>query len=442
MGSINHLLSSNLSLLQKAKAYAAQINPSINKEPLASQISLITKSKRALVVRAYGNQTGFPVLRSLSKDFNWNILFASWNQALEYPVRQMGINYIDLKNFNQRIYRSYIKKHKRSVNKLFTKLSVYEPGEFLSTITGIQCRFNSKSLFFEDFVMARVYTDIYFKLIAEFKPEVIVLFNAVSPPGKTMAKVARLTNIPSVSVQHGLFGGEIYNDLATDKILVWGVIPKNFWLDRGCSPDQVEIVGAFGHDKWMQMKVEEIPGANKSSRKNVLFTGQFPSINLSAKQHQDTIKAVLNAASQLPHIDFILKAHPGKDIGIYRELIAAKGGTNVKLIYREPIEPLLRKCDLVITIFSATGIEAMLLRRPVLILNLSSTPPIAPYASAAYVVNQRDELATAISRILEDQSFRNTLVESGNKFTKDYLGPMDGKASWRAAEAITRATTR
>ena len=394
-------------------------------------------ARRALVVRAFSDMTAFPVLQPLKDDLGWEVLFASWNRRLEKPVRQAGIRYVHLEDLYRSRYLSLLSNHERQVARMLARLDAQEPAAVLTEMSDIPLQYNTYSLFHEVCVQVRTYTDIYFDLLTRSCPDVVVLFNDISPPGRTMAKVSAMAQVPSVTIQHGLFAGHLYRRLVTDRLLVWGSLPRDFWLERGCSPEQVKIVGAIGHENWITLQKGDVPNASNRARPTVLFAGQFPGTFLSARQHQGTIEAVMHAALQLPHVDFVVKSHPGESPETYQAAIDSSGLGNVVLISYGPIEPLLRECDLVITIFSTTGVEAMLLGRPVLVLSLSPEPPLAPYASAASLVTQADRLAEAILRILEDQAFRQTLIESGRQFAQDYLGPMDS-AALRAAESIVK----
>lgn len=393
------------------------------------------ESKRALVIRAFRNTSAFPVLSAMKND-GWNVLFASWNEKLEEPVKKIGIPYIDIKNFYRRMYYSTVSKHQNQIETILRKIDCYLPGRLLAKISGFPLEVDAKDLLLRNIVQVRTNIDIYMDLIEQFRPDAVVLFNENSMPGRTMANVARANNVCSVSIQHGLFIGYVYRRLATDKMIVWGEIPKKFWLDRGCSEDQVISAGAFSHENWSTGLGNKYL-RDRNNRHRVLFLGQNPAAFISQSTHKKTIKAIFDSVQKMSQYDFIIRPHPREYVlpyhEAYNELLEK---SNVVINNDGSVEDAIRDCDLVVTIFSTAGLEAMLLRRPVIVIDLSGDFPLAPYISAAKLVRDPLSLPAAIHEVLENPVFCHELIDSGDRYCEGYLGPRDGQASTRAARVI------
>jgi hypothetical protein len=78
----------------------------------------------------------------------------------------------------------------------------------------------------------------------------------------------------------------------------------------------------------------------------------------------------------------------------------------------------------------------MLLGKPVIVLNLSQEPSMAPYVPAAELVESAEQLPQAIQRIVEDPQQQQTLISAGKKYADEYFGILDGHAADRAIRVI------
>jgi CDP-glycerol glycerophosphotransferase (TagB/SpsB family) len=96
---------------------------------------------------------------------------------------------------------------------------------------------------------------------------------------------------------------------------------------------------------------------------------------------------------------------------------------------------LLNACDLAITKWSTTGLEAIALNKPLLILNLGGEPDRVEYVKegvALGVYNEKD-LTPTIEKSLKDDS---ELAKNRGKYLEKYLYKIDGKATERVVNLI------
>jgi len=394
---------------------------------------------KALVVRSFMNTSPFPILKTLAMEPDWQIIFASWNRNLKKPVTEAGIPFFLLEETYRRKYTQIQKKHEKEVINLVAKVDPFFPVKLLSTRLGEDVRYDATSLITKVFTKVRIYTDIYFDLISNVQPNVVILLNEITLQDRLMGLVSTLAGTPSVSIQHGLFIGYVYHKLATDKIIVWGQEPKKFWENIGCLPERIISVGAFAHESWKIKKQYHLQSTTKNTNPRVLFLGQNPAAFISPSMHSKTVSAIFQAIQALPDYYFIVKPHPGENPTPYHlEGERLEGSKNHEILNGGSIEQTILESDLVITVFSTAGLEAMLLERPVLVLNLSHEPPLAPYVSAAELVTSAHLLPQAIQKILDNPEYRRTLVDAGKKYAGAYFGEMDGQAISRAVRTIKK----
>jgi UDP-N-acetylglucosamine 2-epimerase len=285
-------------------------------------------------------------------------------------------------------------------------------------------------------IKTRTYADIYYDLLANIKPDVVILLNEISLPDRLMALVCTCAGTPSISIQHGLYIGYVYHKLTTDKVIVWGEEPKKFWETTGCQPERIISVGALAHERWQALKKNELPASPKE-KPQILFLGQNPAAFISRETHRKTVSTVFQAAQVLHEYGFIIKPHPAEDIEPYRTAHQGlSANSNVEILTGGAVEDAILRSDLVITVFSTAGLEAMLLEKPVIVLNLSQEPSIAPYTTAAELVESEEALPRSIQAIVKDPIKRQSLISTGKKYADDYFGKMDGLAAQRAVKAI------
>jgi hypothetical protein len=414
------------------RRFVSPLKMSLPPKPLPT----LTAPHKALVVRSFKNASPFPVLKQLALETGWQVLFASWNPHLANSVAKIGVPFVQLKDFYRKKYTKIKNEHAAAVERTLAQVDTRLPAKILGDSLGMKAHYDARSALGEIVTQTRIYTDIYFDLIENIKPDVVVLLNEISLPERLTGLVSAITGTPSVSIQHGLYIGYVYRKLATDKVIVWGDEPKKFWEKTGCQPERIVSVGALAHEKWAAWK-EKDSSAPPAIKPHVLFLGQNPAAFISQETHRKTINAVFHATQTLPQYHFIVKPHPGEDIKPYKTALQElQSQSNVELVTSSVVENAIRQSDLVITVFSTAGLEAMLMGKPVIVLNLSEESSIAPYAAAAELVESKESLSRSIQTILEDPVRRQFLISAGNKYADEYFGKMDGQAAQRAVQVI------
>jgi len=150
----------------------------------------------------------------------------------------------------------------------------------------------------------------------------------------------------------------------------------------------------------------------------------------SLDENISSINAVYSTmASIKDDAQLLIKLHPEEDQNapLYRENTQYQ-----PMILKRDVDTyaLLSICDLMITKNSTTAMEAVILNKPVIILNLSGEPDQVNYVheNVALGVYDPANLSSAIEKLLDDSSI---LHEKREEFIKKYLYNVDGKATER-----------
>lgn len=99
---------------------------------------------------------------------------------------------------------------------------------------------------------------------------------------------------------------------------------------------------------------------------------------------------------------------------------------------------LIAACDVLITWESITAIEAMLLGKPVVIVNLTGREDLMPYVSAGAALGayRQEEIAARLKDALENMDVINMLRQAQKRLLERVFCKIDGRAASRAAALI------
>ena len=272
----------------------------------------------------------------------------------------------------------------------------------------------------------------------------MVVANDATLRCRGLVLTAKRMGIPTVYLQHG----HIPHDRetiagASDRLLVWGASSGRRLVALGNEPDQLIEVGATQYDGLFRGEgapdASTVPGLpSGQSRKVVVYTSAPASRGESEGDYVQACTAVRDAAMALPDVEFVVKLHPSEDPRLWRALRRRSGGAGLRVIARCDTAALLSRADVVVTRFSTTGMEAAILGKPLVTINLTGGPDHAPYADggAALPVRAAADLVPAIRRILSDPQIQRGLEAGRARFLADTFVARDGLSARRAASVI------
>lgn len=155
----------------------------------------------------------------------------------------------------------------------------------------------------------------------------------------------------------------------------------------------------------------------------------------SLDENISNINAVYNTmASIKDDAQLLIKLHPDEDqkAPLYHENTLYE-----PMILKRNVDTyaLLSICDLMITKNSTTAMEAVILNKPVIVLNLSGEPDRVNYVreGVALGVYNPAELSSTIKILLDDNSILN---EKREEYIRKYLYKTDGKATERIVNLV------
>lgn len=283
-------------------------------------------------------------------------------------------------------------------------------------------------------------------------PDVIVLSKESSAFEQSIIIAAKTKGIPTLAIQHGsLMKDDFCNDfhhavariVLPDIICVYGKREFDLFTQRMYKPWEVVVTGSHKLDFLVRANNEVYEKDRivakygiKKGKKIILWTTQ--SHGLSKIENQKNLTAVCKSIRKMPDVCLVIKQHPDEnekhrklisEYLFYHNIDAVLPSNNA-----DPYE-LLFACDVLITKYSTTAIEAIAMNKPVVIINLSGQPNLIDVVDkrVAMGVYREDDLQPVLTSILKDNML---LKRNREKYIENCLHRIDGKASERIAQSI------
>lgn len=291
--------------------------------------------------------------------------------------------------------------------------------------------------------------------------DIIVMNNGVTEFDKTLVSVGNQKGVPSLVVQHGISGHPIgYLPFSAIKIAAWGRITKDWLIKEGVDADRIVITGSPRYDRYLPSDENLIKEKERICReldidqhkKIIVFATQiaggkigFANLHLSHKEGKDLLYTMVNLMKNYPDKQLVIKLRAAQEEEITNKIVNESNLDNIKIILNTNIYELVNICDILITPWSTVGLEAMILDKPVITMDL--TGRVVPHhaykrlyveSGAAIGVYTEKDLIPAIRDALYNEEVRKKLAEERRKFVYEYVYKQDGEASKRVADLIMR----
>ncbi len=275
---------------------------------------------------------------------------------------------------------------------------------------------------------------------------IILTRGDLAPRGRSLVMIGRQYGIPSLLVQPGatsaLDSGRGFVPLISDRTAVWGQATKDLLIKFGVKPEKISITGSAEFDEYIKgQKINE--GIFKelgieNKRFFLLATQPFDETAFSNKERMEIINALISLMREFPDKYLVISLHPREKEDLARKLVKQSNVTNIKIAKSGNIRSFLEKCDLIMTIRSTTALEAMILNKPLVILNMlncrDATKMFEKFNTAKRVRN-REEFSKIIREVLTEK-YRKKYAKNRKKFVNWYFHKLDGRSTERVINLI------
>ncbi len=291
-------------------------------------------------------------------------------------------------------------------------------------------------------------------VIAYEKPDLVIYPCEGGDLAYVFFKLCADLKIPCVGIQHGTMS---YSPLAVHakeeickgkpaclprptKLLVYGPYYKEFLVENGYYPaDELAVIGNLRYDHFINAKkLSKEAMAEKycldQSKPIVLYVGN---ILPSQSEYEEMTRAVFRAAKELG-VFLVVKQHPGETSDAVYHKLANETGLNPFITKNASTLELIAASDLIIGAESTLDYEAMILDKPVIVVNLGSRPDSLPFVreGAALGAYKAEDVLPALRNALSDAETKARLAGGMKKLVEAHCHKVDGKSAERAAEII------
>jgi Putative glycosyl/glycerophosphate transferases involved in teichoic acid biosynthesis TagF/TagB/EpsJ/RodC len=172
------------------------------------------------------------------------------------------------------------------------------------------------------------------------------------------------------------------------------------------------------------------------SHKIILWTTQCHS--MSDEENQKNLRTVFSSIEKFNDITLIIKQHPDEGARYTKMIMEFLNKYSINVIFpptNSDIYEQLYICDLMITKNSTTAIEALVLGKPIIVLNLGDEPDIMDYVEkgVALGVYKEEELKNSINKIIKNDI---DFTKNRESYIYESLYRIDGRSSERVVTFI------
>ena len=289
-----------------------------------------------------------------------------------------------------------------------------------------------------------LYYETYKEIIREKRIKLLSLYSYNNLIIRCAIAAADRSGIKSLHIHHGHGIPERIIEFPKIFHAMPGEKYKERLLRLGINPKNIFITGPVFMDDILRDRSKE-EGPMRTKR--ILFATQplIESKLLEKGTYLEHMKKILRDLNKIKDIEVIIKLHPReKHIRSYQSIIDSLGYTNVKIVRgqkKDTLYGLINKSDLVMGFGSTVALEAMVIDKPVINIDLvdwGSANPIMNEMENVVHLKPEDDLSTKIYPILYDEKIREKILRNQQKFVKDYIYMIDGNAGKRVLKIIKK----
>ena len=270
------------------------------------------------------------------------------------------------------------------------------------------------------------------KLFSKYK-FTCVLVQAEAGLDLVLIKLAKRQNIPIILLKHGiqtrsknlLHHERFFRSIPVNpnRCLVWGNADLKQLTENGISRDNIEVLGAPFYDKIFQNKIPSYQELDNF----ILFATDFKANHKletitiqSMKKYEMIINSVYDSVTK-NHKKLVIRPHPMKDIG--EKELAKKLDPEIKVVMGGSILPLVKSSSLVVvTDNSSVILEALALKKPVISIRVDKDLDDDEFCNSNSCIRTSiQDFESNLSKILQDDHFRNLILQNGRTFLDENL---------------------
>jgi hypothetical protein len=294
--------------------------------------------------------------------------------------------------------------------------------------------------------------------LREVRPAAVCLYAESSGWGRATVAAARAAGIPTVALQHGILYPKYYSyrhgpDEAAcpipDRTAVFGEEAQRTLVEMGgYAPESLVVTGSPKFDALLET-ARRLDRATVRARLGVaegepllLVASRFRGIRGTHQSIGSAFPALVRAVERLS-VRCVVKPHPAEPAEGYRQVVQAENSARVTVLSSgADLLELLLACDALCTVESLSAVEALVLERPVLLLNMPTNLRRMAEQGVALGVEAGADPEEAVRSVLFDETAQAQLKEARTRYLSDLAHGVDGLATARIVNLLREAACR
>ncbi|MFQ5790970.1 MAG: hypothetical protein ACE5JI_10910, partial [Acidobacteriota bacterium] len=293
-------------------------------------------------------------------------------------------------------------------------------------------------------------------ILVQEQPELLVLYAESSGLGRAAVAAACELGIPSFAIQHGIMYPRYYShEHGADEVggsadgacsvpmptrtAVFGSLARQLLVTRGhYPPERIVITGSPKFDAL----VEAARGYDRRSIRSRLGLGQTGPMLVVASRYSaigPVFRELVRAAGSIPELRLVVKPHQAESSEPYQAVVDEEGARCVHIASAsDNLLELLFASDGLITVDSLASSEALVLGRPVLVVNLPSNLTPLVERGVAVGVRRDEPIEARLRQFLFDPPSASELEARRKQYLQEFAYGADGGSTERILAALRR----
>lgn len=296
------------------------------------------------------------------------------------------------------------------------------------------------------------YMGALYRLSDTYQPRLLLSPYRVGWLPFMVQRVATRIGGSTLIIQHGELEG-VWIKPVGDHIAVWGEAGKRACLEQGFKEENVTVVGCSFLDSVLSTKGQEQFRSKREELRRAWGVGANEQVLVYMTQPVVTRGSILSAqekrivaqdlalfARRAPSVLVVLKLHPDDD-GVIEKLAFSEMGVDYKLARGLTAQEVLAASDMVFTLFSTAGLEALAMGLPVISHTHIGFAKQVPFINSGLVhlVSSAEQLGNLFTALRERRTPSSPCGERERaRKLEELLYRLDGKAVERVVALCRR----
>lgn len=257
------------------------------------------------------------------------------------------------------------------------------------------------------------------ELLSQWQPSCILSTSDFYPFEFQFIWQARKLGIPTSILQHGETNDVVIWPTYADTFLAWGESYREQLRSRGAPSDRVCVTGMPAGDTLFQRTLNKEPTSKKSSAPVCLVLSHTQDRVEDSGLFEEFGRCLEETIQATPEMEWKIKLHPSEDDSFYRER-AINGLKTVEILSKDiSLEQAVDQADVVCTIRSTAGLQAMMLQKPLIVLDLckrGGSPVLWPLQGGGLYARNSVDFCKSLRCLCSEYDFLSSLLNKQGGF--------------------------